>query len=149
VSSTRGDRARKGAWHQKTMTDHNTSRQNLLQTVALTALFVGAIGSLYFMFKAGSNQKSIILIGLFTVWVLSPFVGLFIATKVTSIWTAITRQLLYWLMLGLTIISLIAYSGLVTIADTKPAFVFLALPFVAWLVILTIFLLTRQHKQKR
>ena len=131
------------------MTDNNTSRQNLLQTTALTALLVGTIGSLYFMFKAGSNQKSIILIGLFTVWVLSPFVGLFIANKVTSIWRVITRQLLYWLMLGLTIISLIAYSGLVTIPDTKPAFIFLVFPFVSWLAILTIFLLARQHKQKR
>ena len=115
----------------------------------LTALLIGAIGSLYFMFKAGSNQKSIILIGLFTVWVLSPFVGLFIANKVTSIWTAITRQLLFWLMLSLTIVSLIAYSGLMTIPDSKPAFVFLALPFISWLVILTIFLIARQHKQKR
>ena len=131
------------------MTDNNTARQNILQTMFLTALLIGAIGSLYFMFKAGSNQKSIILIGLFTVWVLSPFVGLFVANKVTSIWTAITRQLLFWLMLSLTIVSLIAYSGLMTIPDSKPAFVFLALPFISWLVILTIFLIARQHKQKR
>ena len=131
------------------MTDNNTARQNILQTMFLTALLIGAIGSLYFMFKAGSNQKSIILIGLFTVWVLSPFVGLFIANKVTSIWTAITRQLLFWLMLSLTIVSLIAYSGLMTIPDSKPAFVFLALPFISWLVILTIFLIARKHKQKR
>lgn len=131
------------------MTDNNSSRQNLLQTMALTALLAGAIGSLYFMFKAGSNQKSIILIGLFTVWVLSPFVGLFIANKVTSIWTVITRQLLHWLLPGLTIVSLIAYSGLVTIPNTKPAFIFLAFPFGSWLVILAIFLFARQHKQKR
>jgi hypothetical protein len=131
------------------LTDNNTSKQNLFQTTALTALLVGAIGSLYFMFKAGSNQKSIILIGLFTVWVLSPFVGLFIANKVTSIWTVTTRQLLYWSMLGLAIVSLIAYSGLVTIRDTKPAFIFLAIPFVSWLAILMIFLIARQHKQKR
>lgn len=131
------------------MTDNNTSRQNLLQIMALAVLLVGAIGSLYFMFKAGSNQKSIILIGLFTVWVLSPFGGLFIANKVTSIWTVITRKLLYRLMLGLTIGSLIAYSGLVTIPHTKPAFIFLAFPFVSWLAILTFFLIARQHKQKR
>ena len=117
--------------------------------MALTALLVGAIGSLYFMFKAGSSQKSIILIGLFTIWVLSPFVALFIAKKVTSIWTVITLQLLHWLMPGLTIASVIAYSGLVTIPNTKPAFIFLAFPFVSWLVILAIFLIARQHKQKR
>ena len=130
------------------MTDNHPSRQKLFQTMALTTLLVGAIGSFYFMFKAGSSQRSIILIGLFTVWVLSPFVGLFIANKITSIRTAITRRILYWLMPGLTIVSLIAYSGLVTIPDTKPAFIFLAFPFVSWFVILTIFLIARQHKQK-
>ena len=128
---------------------NNKSRQNLLQTTALTALLVGSIGSLYFMFKAGSNQKSIILIGLFTAWVLSPFVGLFIANKITSIWSVITAQLLYWAMLGLSIISIIAYSGLVRIPDTKPAFIFLVFPFVSWLAILSIFLIARQHKQKK
>ncbi len=128
---------------------NNKSLQNLLLTTALTALLVGSIGSLYFMFKAGSNQKSIILIGLFTAWVLSPFVGLFIANKITSIWSVITAQLLYWLMLGLSIISIIAYSGLVRIPDTKPAFIFLVFPFVSWLAILSIFLIARQHKQKK
>lgn len=128
---------------------NNKSRQNLLQTTALTALLVGSIGSLYFMFKAGSNQKSIILIGLFTTWVLSPFVGLFIANKITSIWSVITAQLLYWAMLGLSIISIIAYSGLVRIPGTKPAFIFLVFPFVSWLAILSIFLFARQHKQKK
>jgi hypothetical protein len=44
---------------------------------------VGAIGSLYFMFKTGRNQKSILLIVLFTGWVLSPFAGLFLATKIS------------------------------------------------------------------
>ena len=128
---------------------NNKSRQNLLQTTALTALLVGSIGSLYFMFKAGSNQKSIILIGLFTTWVLSPFVGLFIANKITSIWSVITAQLLYWAMLGLSIISIIAYSGLVRIPGTKPAFIFLVFPFVSWLAILSFFLIARQHKQKK
>ena len=128
---------------------NNKSRQNLLLTTALTALLVGSIGSLYFMFKAGSNQKSIILIGLFTAWVLSPFVGLFIANKITSIWSVITAQLLYWLMLGLSIISIIAYSGLMRIPDTKPAFIFLVFPFVSWFAILSIFLIARQHKQKK
>ena len=116
--------------------------------MAMAALLVGVIGSLYFMFKAGSNQKSPILIGLFTVWVVSPFVGLFIANKVASLWTVTKRQLLFWLILCLTIVSLTAYSGLVTINDTKPAFIFLVFPFVSWLGILTIFLIARLPKQK-
>ncbi len=131
------------------MTENNKLNQNLLRTIALTSSLIGTIMSLYFMFRAGSNQKSIVLIGLFTIWVLSPFMGLFIAHKVTSIWTVITRPLLYWLMLGLTIVSLIAYSGLAKIPNTKPAFIFLVLPFVSWLTILTIFLIANQLKQKK
>ena len=52
---------------------------NFLQILALIALLVGAIGSLIFMFNAGHRQNSIILITFFTIWVLSPFVGLLIA----------------------------------------------------------------------
>jgi hypothetical protein len=128
------------------MTDKTKSRQNLLQTIALTSLLIGAVGSLFFMFKAGSNQKSIILIGLFTAWVLSPFVGLFFANKVPSNWPASKRQLLHYLILGLTIVSLIAYSGLVKLPGTKPAFIFLVHPFVSWLTILTIFFISKKHK---
>lgn len=127
----------------------NKTNQNLLRTVALILLAIGSIGTLFFMFKAGSNQKSIILTGVFTVWVLSPFVGLFIANQVTSIWTVITRQILYWLMTGLTIVSLIAYSGLETLPKEKPAFIYLAFPFVSWLVILPIFLIARKLSHKK
>jgi hypothetical protein len=131
------------------MTVKNKTNQNLTRTVAMILLAIGAIGALFFMFKAGSNQKSIILTGVFTVWVLSPFVGLFIANHVTSIWTVITRQLLYWLMTGLSIVSLIAYSGLVTPPYKKPAFIYLAFPFVSWLVILSIFLIARKLSHKK
>ena len=127
----------------------NKTNQNLLRTVALILLAIGSIGTLFFMLKTGRNQKSIILIGLFTVWVLSPFVGLFIANQVTSIWTVITRQLLYWLMTGLTIVSLIAYSGLVKLPYKKPAFIYLAFPFVSWLVILSIFLIAKKLSHKK
>jgi hypothetical protein len=131
------------------MTVKNKTNQNLLRTVAMILLAIGAIGALFFMFKAGSNQKSIILTGVFTVWVLSPFVGLFIANHVTSIWTVITRQLLYWLMTGLTIVSLIAYSGLETLPNEKSAFIYLAFPFVSWFVILPIFLIARKLSHKK
>jgi hypothetical protein len=52
-----------------------TFNSTLLRTVALILLVVGAVGSLYFMFNAGRNQKSILLIILFTAWVLSLFAG--------------------------------------------------------------------------
>jgi phosphate/sulfate permease len=85
------------------MTEKIKSKQSSLRTTALTTLLVGTIGSLYFMFKAGSNQKSIILLGLFTSWVISPFVGLILATGLAKHWTKNTNLWLYITMLGMTV----------------------------------------------
>ena len=128
------------------MAENNKSNQNILQTTALTTLFAGTIGSLYFMLNAGSNQKSIILVGLFTVWVMSPFVGLFVATRFTKRRTGKVNSLYYLTMFVLSVFSLTAYSGILTPPQTKPAFNFLIVPFLSWLVILTnLFISYRQN----
>ena len=104
----------------------------------MIGMVVGAIGSLAFMFNAGRNQKSIILITLFTCWVLSPFVGLLVADRVSKRWTTLSRVTLYWLMLVLTLGSLICYSGAFGQLGAKPAFKFLVVPLISWLLILTV-----------
>jgi len=131
------------------MTENNTSNQNILRATALTTLFVGTIGSLYFMLNVGSNQKSIILVILFTVWVLSPFVGLFVATQLTKRRTGKINSRYYLTMIVLSIVSLIAYSGILTPTQTKPAFTFLVVPFLSWLFILTIIFITKSQNLKQ
>jgi hypothetical protein len=133
------------------MTNNKTSRQNILRTTALTTLLVGTIGSLYFMFNAGSNQKSIVLIGLFTAWVLSPFIGLFVADRLSKHRSDKIHSLNYWTMLILSVASLTVYSGALTPSQTRPAFNFLVVPLLSWLTILAIlFISKRQHlKQKQ
>src|SRR5665811_730866 len=111
---------------------------NFLRTIALIVMLVGAIGSLGIMFSAGRNQNSVILITLFTVWVLSPFVGLLIANKISKRWTVLTRVTLYWLMIVLTLGSLISYSGAFSQVGTKPAFKFLVVPLILWILIVTV-----------
>ncbi len=101
------------------MADKKNIQSKFLGTTALIVALVGAVGSLYFMFSAGREQKSIILLGLFTAWVLSPFVGLFISNKISNRWTAPARALLYWLIIVLTIGSLVAYSGAFNTPETK------------------------------
>ena len=130
------------------MTNKKTSNQNFLRTTALIVALVGAVGSLYFMFSAGREQKSIILLGLFTAWVLSPFVGLFISNKISNRWTAPARALLYWLIIVLTIGSLVAYSGAFNTPETKNAFIFLIFLMISWLFIVTIFLIARKISNK-
>lgn len=130
------------------MTDKNTSGQNILRTTALTIILVGTIGSLYFMLNAGSNQKSILLLGLFTAWVLSPFVGLFVADRLSKRWSDKIHSWLYWTMVILTVVSVTVYSGLLTPSQTRPAFNFLVVPFLSWLVILTILFIAKRLSRK-
>lgn len=111
---------------------------NFLRISALIAISIGAVGSLGFMFYAGHSQKSVILIALFTIWVLSPFVGLLIADKISNRWNLRTRLTLYWLMLFLTLGSVICYSGAFGQLGAKPAFKFLVIPFISWLFIVTV-----------
>lgn len=130
------------------MTDKKTSNQNFLRTTALIVALVGAVCSLYFMFSAGRKQNSIILLGLFTAWVLSPFVGLFILNKISNSWTVPARRFLYWLIIVLTIGSLIAYSGAFNTPETKNAFIFLIFPMISWFLIVTVFLIARKLSNK-
>jgi len=131
------------------MTKNNKSNQNILRATALTTLFVGTIGSIYFMLNVGSNQKSIILIVLFTIWVMSPFVGLFFATRLTKRRTGNLNSRYYLTMIVLSIFSLTAYSGILTPTQTKPAFNFLVVPFLSWLIILSIIFITKRQNLKQ
>ena len=130
------------------MKNRKTSNPNLLQIVAIIFAFLGAIGSLYFMFKAGRNQKSILLMFLFTGWVLSPFLGLFWAAKASNRWIIPARGSVYWLMIILAIGSLVAYSGAFIPSGTKTAFIFLVAPFTSWFVIVIVFLISRRLSAK-
>ena len=130
------------------MTDKKNSNQSFLGAIALIVALVGAVGSLYFMFNAGRKQNSIILLALFTAWVLSPFVGLFISNKISSRWTVPARASLYWLMIILAIGSLVAYSGAFNTPKTKNAFIFLIFPLISWFLVVIVFLIGRKISNK-
>ena len=121
---------------------------NLLRIIALIVLFAGAIGSLVLMFNAGRDQKSILLIVLFTGWVLSPFVGLFIADMISKRSLSKTRLAIYLLILFITLASLIFYSGKLNVPGTKPAFKFLIVPLISWVLILVIVPIKRKRSSK-
>ena len=118
-----------------------------MRTVALVVLLLGVVGSFSLVLYNGRNNKSFLLIALFVVWVLSPFIGLFITDKVSKSWIYITRKTLYIIMLILTVASLLSYSGVLSPAGTKTAFVFLVTPLISWVVI-SIFILITRSKTK-
>ena len=131
------------------MTEKKTFNIDSLRTIALTLAAIGAVGSLYFMFNASRNQNSILLIALFTAWVLSPFAGLFVANKISNRWTVHTRSSLYWLTIILTIGSLVVYSGALMPPKTKLTFMFLVVPLISWLLIIITILVTRKFSRKK
>jgi MFS family permease len=98
------------------------SNYDLLRVIALIVLFAGAVSSLTLMFNAGRNQNSILLIVLFTGWVLSPFIGLFIAHMISKRWLGKTRLTIYLLIIFIAIAS----------------FKFLVVPLISWVLILII-----------
>jgi hypothetical protein len=116
--------------------------------MALVILLAGAAGSLGFMFYAGHGQRSVVLIILFTVWVLSPFAGLLIADRSSGRWTVRSRVTLYWLIIVIALGSLMIYSGFLIPFGTKPAFKFLVVPFISWLLLLTVILAGRMAAKK-
>ena len=62
----------------------------LLRALALIAILAGAAESASLLFAAGQNSPRLLLV-LFTIWVLSPFVALLWATLVSTRWPVATR----------------------------------------------------------
>ena len=116
-------------------------RFSLLRTIAAVAVSAGAVGSLALMFHAGRNNRSVILITLFFIWVVSPFIGVLVANVFAKRWSNLFRMILYILMIILALGSLIAYSGVLSPIGAKPAGIFLIVPLISWFLIVIVILL--------
>ena len=108
----------------------------LLRAAALIAVLAGAVGSVGLTLHAGRHNNSRILLLLFTLWVLSPFVALVWADVVSKRWPVLTRATLYSVMLVLTLGSLALYGDVALGSPrAKTAFVFVVVPPASWLLI--------------
>jgi len=125
---------------------------SLFRTMALIIILAGALGSLGFVLSAGRNNNSVLLVALFVTWTLSPFAALLIANSVSKSWSVLTRSTLYTLMMVLSVGALVAYSGVLSLPNMKPAFIYLIVPLVSWLLILIVIPIaifqSRMHKRK-
>ena len=106
-----------------------------LRVLALVAVVVGAAGSIGFMLHVGHRNPSRLLIGLFVIWVLSPFVALGLADRVSRRWSVRARVTLHAVMLIVTLGSLAVY-GRVALGPPRPqpAFWFMFVPLVSWML---------------
>ena len=110
----------------------------LLRAVALIALVAGAVGSVGLMLWVGHRNPSRILLGLFAIWDLSPFVALVLADIFSKRWSVVTRATLYGVMLILSLSSLALYGDVVLRPRPQPAFMFLVVPLGSWLFMTTV-----------
>jgi hypothetical protein len=107
------------------------------RAIVTVVVMVTAVASLIMVIRAGRHNRSLLLPILFILWVASPFAAVLIANKISRPWSALTRITLYWLMLIISAGCLVSYSGILSPPGTKPAFVFLITPLLAWLLIVT------------
>ena len=117
-----------------------------LRNFSLIALFVGAGGSIIFTLFTGRNNPSVLLPILFSGWVVSPYIVLLLIHFNSLIHLKISNVSLFNMTLFITFINLIGYSGVLSPKGMKPAFVFLVIPFVSWLIIGIISLILKMKK---
>jgi hypothetical protein len=113
----------------------NRQLPRYLQIVSLAILLIGSIASVVLVMYAGRHNTSVLLNILFSGWVLSPFIGFLIANRISGKWHILTRTILSWMMILITFVSLLGYCGILRLSGTKPAFIFLIIPFVSWILI--------------
>ena len=121
----------------------STSKKNLgradrrflgfLHVVALIVLGVAAVGSVGLMLSIGHRNPSRVLLFLFVIWDLSPFIGLVAADIVSKRWSVLTRATLYVVMVIVALGSLAFYGDVFLRPRQQPAFVFLVVPLGSWL----------------
>ncbi len=118
------------------MTGEKTQNKptSILRTLAVIAVLGGAAGSLARVLYVGQQNDSFLLIALFVGWVLSPFVAMTAGNVIANRWSAPARVTLYYLMIFISLGSLVVYSGFLSPPGTKGAFVFLVVPLVSWLL---------------
>jgi hypothetical protein len=105
----------------------------LLRAAARVAVVAGAMGSLGLMLRAGRGTPRLLLV-LFVVWVVSPFVALGWANMVSERWSVPARTTLYYVTLVITLGSLVIYGFGLAPAGSARAFSFVAVPPGSWLL---------------
>jgi ACR3 family arsenite efflux pump ArsB len=115
------------------MKDEKGGAPTGLRFTALIALVIGAAGSLGLWIHAAQHPPPLI-VALFVVWVLSPFMVLGIGQVIAKRWAPSTQTALYWVTLLVSVASIVIYADdAVAHRTAHPAFVYVAVPPASWL----------------
>ena len=110
------------------------------QKSGLVATVIGAIVSVASLFyvgaRGGNNIAQPVVMILIGLWVVSPFVILFLLHKLSASWSSTSRTTLYRLMLLIAVVSLVVYlSVAIGPPRAKAAPPFVVVPPISWLII--------------
>ena len=109
-----------------------------LRVVSLIAVVIGGVGAIGLFLGAGGSKSRLLLV-LFVIWMLSPFVALAWANIVSKHWAVLTRATLYGSTLILTLASLAAYGGFISPPEKSPrAFMFVVVAPLSWLLMVIV-----------
>jgi hypothetical protein len=112
----------------------------MLRNLATWPVVAGAGVSLVFMLHAGRRQQSAILMLLFGLWVLSPFLAALVVGWVARRWAVRIRRMLDVMMVIFALASTALYGAVAYgNVNVKAGFVFLMVPLASWLFILLVF----------
>ena len=106
-----------------------------LRAAARVVVAGGAIGSLVLLFQA-SQSRPPLLMALFVIWVLSPFMALLGTHAFSNRWSALARATCHGIMIVLPLASLAIYANdALRPRRAQAAFVYIAVPLASWLLI--------------
>lgn len=102
-------------------------------------ILVAAAASLALMYRAGHRNPSAVLILMFAVWVVSPFVALDVINRLAQRWSFRGRSVV-------RVTTVVIAAGAVSVYGTdalrpvssKGAFIYLVVPFVSWVVVVIV-----------
>jgi hypothetical protein len=115
-----------------------------LHAIVLILILTGAVGSLVLTFHAGRKNNSVLLPLLFAVWVISPYIAFLMSDIISRNWSIFARIGLYCLIIVLSVCSLLCYGGILSPPGVKPAFVFLIVPLISWILLVILILLSEK-----
>lgn len=126
------------------------SFNSIFRIFTLIVTIVGSIGAVVYVLNANQRNESLVLVGLFVAWVVSPFLGLFAAESLSKGRSESTHAKLYLLMMFISISTLAIYSDSLPLPKREPAFYYLVVPAVSWILMLIgQFSFGKKSKKKR
>lgn len=122
---------------------------NLEPRAAHVVLVLAALASLGFTLYTGRHNSSLLLVAMFAIWVLSPFVGFFAVFHLAESHPPGIRKAMHTGAIVIALSSVVVYAAVTIGANPMhTAFPFLAVPAASWLGIVPLMVAVRFARRR-